>query len=82
MLTLSLYGPIGRRLRIGHSIHLNYYQKCHGSEETTNAPQSRHNGTEKQFLQWDGYSTRTCNVHTYFGFSIINQSQVTTCMPQ
>ena len=50
---------IGRRLPIGHSIHLNYHQKYHGSEETTNAPQSRHNGMEKQCSQWDGYSTCT-----------------------
>ena len=49
MLTSSLYGPIGRGLPIGHYIHLNYHQKYHGSEETTNAPQSRHNGTENNF---------------------------------
>ena len=39
MLTLSLYGPIGRRLPIGHSINLNYHQKYHGSKETTIATQ-------------------------------------------
>ena len=49
MLTSSLYGPIGRGLPIGHSIHFNYYQKYHGSEETTHAPQSRHNGSNNNF---------------------------------
>ena len=49
MLTSSLYGPIGRGLPIGHSIHLNYHQKYHGSEETTHAPQSRHNGLNNNF---------------------------------
>ena len=34
---------IGRALPIGHSIHLNYHQKYHGSEEITRAAQSRHN---------------------------------------
>ena len=43
--TLSLYSSIGRRLHIGHSIHFNYHQKYHRSEETTHAPQSRHNGS-------------------------------------
>ena len=38
-----------RGLPIGHSIHLNYHQKYHGSEETTHAPQSRHNGSDNNF---------------------------------
>ena len=49
MLTSSLYGPIGRGLSIGHSIHFNYYQKYHGSEETTHATQSRHNESNNNF---------------------------------
>ena len=49
MFTSSLYGSIGRSLPIGHSIHLNYHQKYHGSEETTHAPQSRHNDLENNF---------------------------------
>ena len=48
MLTSSLYGSIGRGLLIGHSKHFNYQQKYHGSEETTHAPQSRHNGSNDQ----------------------------------
>ena len=37
------------KLPIGHSIHFNYYQKWHGSEETTHAPQSRHNESNNNF---------------------------------
>ena len=47
--TLSLYSSIGRGLPIGHSIHFNYHQKYHRSEETTHAPQSRHNGSNDIF---------------------------------
>ena len=47
--TLSLYSSIGRGLPIGHSIHFNYHQKYHISEETTHAPQSRHNGSNDIF---------------------------------
>ena len=49
MLTSSLYVPIGRGLPIGHSIHFNYHQNYYGSEETTHAPQSRHNGSDNNF---------------------------------
>ena len=49
MLTSSLYGPIGRGLPIGHFIPFNYHQKYHGYEETTHAPQSRHNGLNNNF---------------------------------
>ena len=46
---IIIIGPIGRGLPIGHSIHFNYHQKYHGSEETTQAPQSRHNGSNDNF---------------------------------
>ena len=48
MLTSSLYGPFGRGLPIGHSIHFNYHQKYHGSEETTHVPQHRHNVAQRK----------------------------------
>ena len=49
MLTSSFDGPIGGGLPIGHFIHLNYHPKYHGSEETTHAPQSGHNGSDNNF---------------------------------
>ena len=69
---------IWSNLPIGHFIHLNYHQKYHGSEETTHAPQSRHNGSDNNFFFYNGMYVKHALVMCIYRFWNLKHKSITS----